>query len=175
MTAHHEELLEQAAGVNDLAGSLTSVRHGLNDLDTSLDKCVWGALSLRHINTDFAFHRLRTKIHIPYTSLQTHVTRLQHLQQASDVLRRTARFVVLARRLESQMRDMKKDDNQGGIKDESKTNGHDVTGLGLDVDDGKERSIAKAALSIAELGWSIMCYKHTFHVNDRLLDYSCSP
>jgi len=38
VTTHHEELLEQAAGVNDLAGSLTSVRHGLNDLDTSLDK-----------------------------------------------------------------------------------------------------------------------------------------
>ena len=35
---HHEELLEQAAGVDDLADSLTSVRHGLNDLDASLDK-----------------------------------------------------------------------------------------------------------------------------------------
>jgi hypothetical protein len=124
VTTHHEELLEQAAGVNDLASSLTSVRHGLNDLDTSLDK-------------------LRIKIHIPYTSLQTHVTRLQRLQQASDVLRRTARFVVLARRLEGQMRNMK----MGGA---GESEGIDVGGGGGEEDE-KERTIAKAALSIAEL------------------------
>lgn len=93
--------------------------------------------------------RLRNKIHIPYTSLQSYVTRLQRLQQASDVLRRTARFVVLARRLESQVRDMKKDDTDVKIKEESKSNGVDAAAL---EDDGKERTIAKAALSIAELG-----------------------
>ena len=93
--------------------------------------------------------RLRNKIHIPYTSLQSHVTRLQRLQQAGDVLRRTARFVVLARRLESQVRDMKKDGTDPTIKRESRSNSVDVTTL---EDDGKERTIAKAALSIAELG-----------------------
>ncbi|KIM91987.1 hypothetical protein PILCRDRAFT_809983 [Piloderma croceum F 1598] len=124
VTTHHEELLEQAAGVNDLTGSLTSVRHGLNDLDTSLDK-------------------LRQKIHIPYTSLQTHVTQLQRLQQASDVLRRTARFVVLARRLEGQMRDMKMGGEENGVDGVMTSTGGE--------EDEKERTIAKAALSIAEL------------------------
>lgn len=75
------------------------------------------------------------------------MTRLHRLQQASDVLRRTARFVVLARRLQSQVQDMKKDDSDTKIKGESRSNG--VTAL---EDDGKERTIAKAALSIAELG-----------------------
>ena len=42
---------------------------------------------------------------------------------------------------------MKKDDSDTKIKGESRSNG--VTAL---EDDGKERTIAKAALSIAELG-----------------------
>lgn len=135
--------------MNDITSSLTSVRRGLNDLDTSLDKCVF---FLYVISFTFLCEpsRLRVKIHIPYTSLQTHVTRLQRLQQAGDVLRRTARFVVLARRLESQMRDMKMDSAQ-----ESKTNSTDAS-LALDAEDGKERTIAKAALSIAELGKSYL-------------------
>ena len=88
--------------------------------------------------------RLRLKIHIPYTSLQTHVTQLQRLQQASDVLRRTARFVILARRLEGQMRDMKMGGEENGVDGV-------ITSTGGEEDE-KERTIAKAALSIAELG-----------------------
>ena len=38
VTSHHEELLVQAAGVTELEGSLTAVRSGLSELDTSLDK-----------------------------------------------------------------------------------------------------------------------------------------
>jgi hypothetical protein len=38
VSSHHEDLLAQAAGANSLAGSLTSVRMGLVDLDSSLDK-----------------------------------------------------------------------------------------------------------------------------------------
>ncbi|KAF7966680.1 hypothetical protein HWV62_37514 [Athelia sp. TMB] len=124
VTNHHEELLQQAAGANDLSQSLKSVRHGLNDLDTSLDK-------------------LRTKIHIPYTSLQTNVTRLHRLQLASDVLRRTARFVVLARRLEGQIKEMKGNGDQETQLIAQVADGGD--------DDEKEVAIAKAALSIAEL------------------------
>ncbi|KAG6832504.1 hypothetical protein H0H87_001429 [Tephrocybe sp. NHM501043] len=37
---HHEALLSQAANAHNLSGSLTSVRGGLNDLDSSLDKHV---------------------------------------------------------------------------------------------------------------------------------------
>ena len=38
VTTHHEDLLVQAAGVSDLEGSLGSVRTGLNELDSSLEK-----------------------------------------------------------------------------------------------------------------------------------------
>ncbi|KAJ7594725.1 Golgi transport complex subunit 5-domain-containing protein [Mycena floridula] len=124
VSAHHEDFLSQAASANDLSGSLTSVRAGLTDLDTSLEK-------------------LRLKIRVPYQSLQANVSRLQKLQQASDVLRRTSRFVVLARRLETQMSEMESSvpETAGNLP---------VASTG-DREDEKERTIAKAALSIAEL------------------------
>jgi conserved oligomeric Golgi complex subunit 5 len=74
---------------------------------------------------------------------------LQKLQQVSDVLRRTARFVVLARRLEGQMRDMKMGDEEMRAVSAGESVG---TGVGGGEEDEKERTIAKAALSIAELG-----------------------
>lgn len=40
VSTHHEDLLSQAASAHDLSGSLSSVRAGLTDLDTSLEKCV---------------------------------------------------------------------------------------------------------------------------------------
>jgi hypothetical protein len=49
VTAHHEELLQRAAGVNNLSGSLTSVRRGLDDVDASLEKYV--ARSCRYVVT----------------------------------------------------------------------------------------------------------------------------
>ncbi|KAK0455394.1 Golgi transport complex subunit 5-domain-containing protein [Desarmillaria tabescens] len=87
VTNHHQDLLSQAASANELSGSLNSVRAGLADLDHSLEK-------------------LRLKVRAPYQSLQANVSRLQKLQQASDVLRRTSRFVILARRLQIQMAEM---------------------------------------------------------------------
>ncbi|KAJ7209565.1 Golgi transport complex subunit 5-domain-containing protein [Mycena pura] len=125
---HHEELLLQAASANALAGSLTSVRAGLADLDLSLEK-------------------LRLKVRVPYQSLQTNVSRLQKLQLASDVLRRTSRFVVLARRLQAQMTEMDSNNNT----DNPTANADVHITLGQDPEDDKERTIAKAALSIAEL------------------------
>ncbi|KAG5646264.1 hypothetical protein DXG03_003860 [Asterophora parasitica] len=136
VATHHEALLSQAANAHGLSGSLTSVRGGLNDLDSSLEK-------------------LRLKIRVPYQSLQANVSRLQKLQQASDVLRRTSRFVVLARRLQVQMVDM--DDRstaQGSADKPARVQISDPTGTLApvqDLEDEKERTIAKAALSIAEL------------------------
>ncbi|PBK95675.1 hypothetical protein ARMGADRAFT_1164211 [Armillaria gallica] len=132
VTNHHQDLLSQAASANELSGSLTSVRAGLADIDHSLEK-------------------LRVKVRIPYQSLQTNVSRLQKLQQASDVLRRTSRFVILARRLQIQMAEMEsgsstQDQPLPLIRSKS-----DESALGQDLEDGKERTIAKAALSIAEL------------------------
>lgn len=104
VTAHHEELLQRAAGVNNLSGSLTSVRRGLDDINSSLEK-------------------LRHKIRSPYKTLETSAIRLQRTRQVSDALRRISRFVMLSRRLETQMSELSAFDNPG-----------------------------KAALTIAELG-----------------------
>ncbi|KAJ7675112.1 Golgi transport complex subunit 5-domain-containing protein [Mycena rosella] len=121
VNSHHEDLLAQAASANSLSGSLTSVRSGLLDLDSSLDK-------------------LRLKVRVPYQSLQTNVARLQKLQQASDVLRRTS---------DSQMAEMEINSNDG--PDTPKKSDNQLNLLGQDPEDEKERTIAKAALSIAEL------------------------
>ncbi|KAJ7072504.1 Golgi transport complex subunit 5-domain-containing protein [Mycena amicta] len=125
VNTHHEALLQQAASANALSGALTSVRSGLSDLDTSIEK-------------------LRLKVRVPYQSLQTNVSRLQKLQQASDVLRRMSRFVVLARRLQSQMAEME-------FPATKTSKDAPINVIGQDIEDEKERTIAKAALSIAEL------------------------
>lgn len=94
-------------------------------------------------------HRLRLKIRVPYQALQGHVSRLHKLQQASDVLRRISRFLILARRLELQMAELNRPldtpiDTPAGS---TKAVGASYEELG----DEKERTIAKAALTIAEL------------------------
>ncbi|KAG2079304.1 hypothetical protein BDR04DRAFT_1086528 [Suillus decipiens] len=131
VTAHHEELLQQAAGISNLSGSLSSVRRGLDDVNASLEK-------------------LRQKIRVPYQTLETSAIRLQRTRQASDALRRISRFVVLSRRLETQMADLAAFDKPGAA--ESKKNPNNSGGLSADYQDDKERTIAKAALTIAELG-----------------------
>ena len=97
-------------------------------------------------------HRLRLKIRVPSQSLQGHVNRLHRLQQASDVLRRISRFLVLARRLELQMAELNRplDASIDTPTEPTKSVGTSYEELG----DEKERTIAKAALTIAELSWS---------------------
>ena len=113
-----------------------------------------------------SFYRLRLKIRVPYQSLQKHVTKLDRLQQASDILRRTSRFVILARRLELQLAEMNKADttesqDTSSAKTKGQANGASAStssGTGaradtpsMESEDDKERAIAKAALTIAEL------------------------
>lgn len=134
VTTHHEELLVQAASVNDLETSLKSVNGGLNELDGTLDK-------------------LRLKIRTPFQSLQSHVTRLERLHQASSILRRTSRFVILTKRLEVQLAEMDKAETveMKEVKPVNGDSGNSLSSLGVDNEDEKERTIAKAALTIAEL------------------------
>ncbi|KAH7875165.1 Golgi transport complex subunit 5-domain-containing protein [Lentinula edodes] len=141
VTMHHEDLLSQAANVNQLSGSLTSVKSDLSDLDSLVEK-------------------LRCKISVPYHSLHISLSRLQKFQQASDILRRTSRFVILARRLEGQMAEMdglnrindfsdpKPSETAAQMSSSTSTSG---TGILGDTGDDRDRTIAKAALSIAEL------------------------
>ncbi|TBU41671.1 Golgi transport complex subunit 5-domain-containing protein [Dichomitus squalens] len=140
VTTHHESLLVQAAGVSGLESSLGSVRTGLNELDSSLEK-------------------LRVKIRMPYQSLQKHVTKLDQIQQASNILRRTSRFVILVRRLEVQLAEMNKTDTSAAIESAKSNSASTSAGTSAgraetplaENEDEKERAIAKAALTIAEL------------------------
>ncbi|VDC03616.1 unnamed protein product [Peniophora sp. CBMAI 1063] len=136
VTVHHEGLLVQAASLGDLESSFGSVRTGLDELDTSLDK-------------------LRLKIRVPYQSMQANVARLQRLQLVADVLRRTSRFVVLAKRLQGQMIDLGDEGRASTPKIDGKPNGS-ISGRrsatpGLEIEGEKERTLAQAALSVAEL------------------------
>jgi hypothetical protein len=96
-------------------------------------------------------NRLRLKIRVPFQSLQAHISCQQKLQLASDALRRTSRFVVLARRLQVQMADMN-DTNVTESDRQTVLSTSRADEQGHDIEDEKERTIAKAALSIAELG-----------------------
>jgi hypothetical protein len=130
VTAHHEDLLQHASNASKLSGSLSSVRRGLDDVESSIEK-------------------LRQKIRVPYQALQANVARLQRIQQANDALRRTARFAVLAKRLEAQMNELGGYANAGSGRE--KRAGIGANGPLGDHQEDKERTIAKAALSIAEL------------------------
>ncbi|CUA67712.1 Conserved oligomeric Golgi complex subunit 5 [Rhizoctonia solani] len=140
VVAHHEALLAQAANVSGMEGLLSSVRVGINELTQSLD-------------------RLRLKVHVPYQTLAGLFSQLQKLRQAADVLRRTSRFVALARRLELQMKEIDSGvpastlskslptgDSRGSLDSAA-------PGAGAGTEDGnaKERAVARAALSAAEL------------------------
>ena len=144
VATHHEDLLSQASSAIHLSGSLASVKTGLSDLESSLDKSVLSTL-FYFITSCFCSFRLRLKIRAPYQSLGAKLLGLQKLQEASDVLRRASRFVVLARRLQLQM--LQIDSHHANPPSEPQNR----TLSDLEEDD-KERTIAKAALSIAELG-----------------------
>lgn len=137
VTAHHEDLLEQAAGVGELSGSLQTVREGLDALDSSLEK-------------------LRQKFRTPYQTMQESVKRLQRLQQVSDILRRTSRFTTLAKRLQTQMAEL--GDGTDGTVAQPKApsssaalDGRRSATPGLDYEGERERLLAQAAVTIAEL------------------------
>ena len=119
------------------------------------------------------YGRLRAKIRTPYQTLCGHVAKLERLQQASDLLRRTSRFVVLTRRLQTQLAEMDRvgdttpsavdskilpvGSKSSELANDSTRRSTDsvstLTGVGTSTDDDeKEKVIAKAALSIAELG-----------------------
>ncbi|KIO22676.1 hypothetical protein M407DRAFT_27784 [Tulasnella calospora MUT 4182] len=137
VTQHHEALLSEAASVHQLEGSLQSVRQGLSELGVSLEK-------------------LRLKIRVPYQNLSAHVIRIQRLQLAADVLRRTSRFVLVARRLDFQMNELAKSTSAppqtNGKPESNKAPSKASAALEENIIEGeRERTVAKAALSIAEL------------------------
>ncbi|KAJ7647511.1 hypothetical protein FB45DRAFT_893628 [Roridomyces roridus] len=122
VNTHHEQLLAQAASAHSLAGSLTSVRSGLSDLDTSLDKQVVTQIkaciavdACIGFASKFAF---RTNLYNP-------------MSLACKSYNKPAMF-------------------SAGLLDSSFWH-RLITVPGQEMEDEKERTIAKAALSIAEL------------------------
>lgn len=78
--------------------------------------------------------------------------RLNKAREASDLTRRVGRFLVLAKRLDLQMQAVQRKGGKEG----------DVIELGGDdnLEGEKEREMAKAALSIAELGELSHCTRN---------------
>ncbi|KAL5528268.1 hypothetical protein ACEPAF_7404 [Sanghuangporus sanghuang] len=141
VTANHEKLLVQAAGVGALEEKLRTVKSGLDEVTASQEK-------------------IRTKVRVPCASISILAKRMARLQCAADALRRTARFVILARRLDGQMAELTRlsasEDSSPVVNGKKAASGnkHAVTrnraeSLGSETE--KERAIAKAALTIAEL------------------------
>jgi hypothetical protein len=138
----------------DVGVELAKLNYGIEDVTKQLRQEIATSypLLLSHLTTSLALSnhlapirssldslstsldRLQTKIHTPHEQLALLVRRLNLLAQASDLTRRAARFVLVCRRLEGQMARMK-----GAAADKA--------GEGE-----KERELAKAALSVAELG-----------------------
>jgi conserved oligomeric Golgi complex subunit 5 len=161
INVHHEALLSQAASVNQLEGSLRHVNAGLKDISSSVTRCASFLLS---VSDDLIFYyRLRTKLSTPYAALQSHVTRLQKLQVASDVLRRVARFFMLCRRLDVQIKLINRASTtappgaalpkvvNGSASDSPTTPRAAIVDEELEVEKERERAIIKAALSVAEI------------------------
>ena len=88
--------------------------------------------------------------------MQENVKRLQRLQQVSDVLRRTSRFTTLAKRLQTQMAELG-DSTDGAVAhpkappSSAAMDGRRSATPGLDYEGERERLLAQAAVTIAEL------------------------
>ncbi|KAI7855833.1 Golgi transport complex subunit 5-domain-containing protein [Circinella umbellata] len=81
---NYDTLLGQVRGIRELEIVLSTVQDNITELKSSLN-------------------RLSGKIRDPYQQLNTYTIQLEHFHQTADLLRRLQRFVVLVRRLESQL------------------------------------------------------------------------
>ncbi len=102
--------------------------------------------------------------------MQESVKRLQRLQQVSDVLRRTSRFTTLAKRLQTQMAEL--GDGADGLSAQPKAppnssalDGRRSATPGLDYEGERERLLAQAAVTIAELGRDTLRNVPQFRLN----------
>ncbi|KAK4049830.1 hypothetical protein OIV83_003886 [Microbotryomycetes sp. JL201] len=124
ITRHHSSLLLQAASLGGLESDLAEVRDKLAQVEGGVTN-------------------LRKKITVPYQSLESSLTLLARLRRASLLGRRASRFFVLARRLQGQMADI-----EGVIHSKTTT---DTPTKGSNIRDRKDRAMAEAALTLAEL------------------------
>ncbi|KAI8980400.1 Golgi transport complex subunit 5-domain-containing protein [Pilobolus umbonatus] len=84
VASHYEVLLKQVTGIKDLEIILNSIQSDINKLNEEL-------------------YNMSTKIRDPYEQLKKHVVELENLQITCDLLRRLNRFLLLRKRLETQL------------------------------------------------------------------------
>ena len=125
---NHPLLLKHLSSSSTLSSNVTTIQTTLSTLSTSLS-------------------RLHSKIHLPHSELKAQVERLEKVRTANEVLRRVSRFLVLARRLDGQMSAVLAGKSAGQVGKDGKDQGKEGEGE-------REREMAKAALTIAELGQS---------------------
>lgn len=143
INTHHSALLIQAGSVSSLEDNLRQIRGGLDEVEGSVD-------------------RLRKKIALPYTTLSSSLDKLGKLQRASDLARRASRFVTLARRLDVQMSELNAANSSAAAGANGRTTTQDAAGHHTNAlkelnerhagNDGGERALSEAALTLAELG-----------------------
>ncbi|KAI8362658.1 Golgi transport complex subunit 5-domain-containing protein [Blakeslea trispora] len=90
VVSNYDRLLGQVAGIKELDTTLTAIEVDINGLHTVLQ-------ALAH------------KIRDPYQHLSTFTTELENIQTACDYLRKIQRFMLLKRRLASQLSDNDRD------------------------------------------------------------------
>ncbi|KAL0089842.1 Golgi transport complex subunit 5-domain-containing protein [Phycomyces blakesleeanus] len=90
VVGNYEALLGQITSIKGLETILSSVHTNIIDLNESLG-------------------RLSTKIREPYNQLQTYAIQLENLQATSSLLSRLRRFLLLVRRLETYLANMKEE------------------------------------------------------------------
>ncbi|CAH3028612.1 unnamed protein product, partial [Porites evermanni] len=90
---HHEDLLQQATGIETLEGVLQMMQTRINSLKASVE-------------------RIQQHIAEPYFKIVSRTAQLRRLQEACDILRRVIRVIYLTKRLQSHL--------QGGAREITK-------------------------------------------------------
>ncbi|XP_044182352.1 conserved oligomeric Golgi complex subunit 5-like [Acropora millepora] len=90
---HHEDLLQQATGIETLEGVLQMMQTRINSLKASVE-------------------RIQQHIVEPYFKIMTRTAQLRRLQEACDILRRVIRVIYLTKRFQTQL--------QGGAREITK-------------------------------------------------------
>jgi len=85
VVSRHDDLLVQATGIQKLEDVLKMVSTRVSALSKS-------------------FERIQEKVSVPYQSIVTRTKQLMRLQSACEILRRTLRYLYLAKRLNGQLR-----------------------------------------------------------------------
>ncbi|XP_033647188.1 conserved oligomeric Golgi complex subunit 5-like [Asterias rubens] len=93
VSAHHEDLLSQATGIETLEGVLQMMNTRIGSLQAAVE-------------------RIQSKIMDPYNKIVARTSQLRRLQEACDLLRRIIRILYLSKRLQSQL--------QGGAREITK-------------------------------------------------------